>query len=141
MHEHKFPFKVMIWVEITFNGVTEIVILLLKTTFDQDFSSKTFFQQLKETETDCSDPNFILQQKVARHHTSKAITIQSIHKVRISLIGPDIWPLDSPDLNQFYCFFSERVRTTAKNKSFNKLKENLKKFFFRFNLINIDFLN
>ena len=36
-HVHKFPFKVMVWAGITFNGVTDIVILLQKMTFDADF--------------------------------------------------------------------------------------------------------
>ena len=35
--EHKFPFKVMVWIGVTFSGLTQVVILPQKTTFDSDF--------------------------------------------------------------------------------------------------------
>ena len=41
-HEHKFPFKVMVWAGITFQGVNDIVILPQKT---------SFYAALKEMET------------------------------------------------------------------------------------------
>ena len=38
---HKFPFKVMVWAEITFQRVTDIVILPQKTSFDAAFFVKS----------------------------------------------------------------------------------------------------
>ena len=35
--EHKFSFKVMVWIGVNFSGLTQVVILPQKTTFDSDF--------------------------------------------------------------------------------------------------------
>ena len=34
--EHKFPFKVMVWIGVKFSGLTQVVILTQKTAFDSD---------------------------------------------------------------------------------------------------------
>ena len=35
--EHKFPFKVMVWIGVNFSGLTQVVILPQKATLDSDF--------------------------------------------------------------------------------------------------------
>ena len=35
--EHKFPFKVMVWIGVNFSGLIQVVILTQKTTLDSDF--------------------------------------------------------------------------------------------------------
>ena len=95
---HKFPFKVMVWAGITFNGVTEIVILPQKTTFNAEFYIENVLPIVKRDGNKLIGPNFTFQQDGARPHTSKA-TMEAIKSMGLSVIMPDIWPPNSSDLN------------------------------------------
>jgi len=104
---NKFPFKVMLWAGITFNGVTNIVILPQKMPFDADFYIEKVFPIVNRDGNRLIGPNFTFQQDGAKPHTSKA-TIEAIKSMGFSLIGPDNWPPNSPDLNPLYYFFGTR---------------------------------
>ena len=47
---HKFPFEVMVWAGINFNGVTYIVILPQKMSFNDDFYIKNVLPIVKRDE-------------------------------------------------------------------------------------------
>ena len=53
--------------------------------------------------------NLSFQQDGARSHTSK-VTIEAIKSMGFSLIGSDIWPLNSPDLNPLIIFFEKKKK-------------------------------
>ena len=76
---HKYPFKVIVWIGITFNGVTEFVSLPQKTTLDEEFYIENVLPIVK------SGGNMISDQ--AQFHLSTR------------LIGSDIWSPNTHDLN------------------------------------------
>ena len=112
---HKFPFKVMVWAGITFQGVTDIVILPQKTSFDAAFYIKNVLPIVKRDGNRLIGPHFTFQQEGAKPHTS-GTTIETIESMGFSLIWPDIWPPNSSDLNPLD-YFLGRSRSTAKNKN------------------------
>ena len=78
-------------------------------------------------------PDFTFQQDGAKPHTS-GTTIETIESMGFSLIGPDIWPPNSPDLNPLDYFFWDAVEVQLKTRTFNnvhelaqKIKESVKK--------------
>jgi hypothetical protein len=119
---HKFPYKVMVWAGITFNGVTDIVILPQKTSFDADFYIANVLPIVKKDGNRLIGPDFTFQQDGAKPHTSGA-TIEAIKSMGISLIGPDTWPPNSPDLNPLNYFFWNEVEVQLKTKTFNNVHE------------------
>ena len=84
---HQFPFKVMVWAGITFNGVADIVILLQKMTSDADFYIENVLTVVKRDGNRLIGTNFTFQQDGAKPHTSKATT-EAINSMGFSLIGP-----------------------------------------------------
>jgi len=84
---HKFPFKAMIWAGITFNGVTDIVILPQKMSFDAVFYIENVLPIVKRDGNRLIVPDFTFQQDGAKPHTSKATT-EAINSMGFSLIGP-----------------------------------------------------
>ena len=130
---HKFPFKVMVWAGITFNGVTDIVILPQKMSFDADFYIENVLPIVKKDGNRLIGLDFTFQQDGAKPHTS-GTTIETIESMGFSLIGPDIWPPNSPDLNPLDYFFWDAVEVQLKTRTFNnvhelaqKIKESVKK--------------
>ena len=88
---HKFPFKVMVWVEIT-----------LRSYRHRHFTPKNFFLHqnvlpiVKRDGNRSIAPDFTFQQDDAKPHTS-GTTIETIKSMGFPLIRPDIWPSKSPD--------------------------------------------
>ena len=119
---HKFPFKVMVWAGITFNGVTYIVILPQKMSFNADFYIKNVLPIVNRDENRLIGPKFTFQQDVAKPHTGK-VTIETFKSMGFSFIGTDNWPPNSPDLNPLDYFFWNEVEEQLKTKSFNNVHE------------------
>jgi len=130
--EHKFPFKVMVWIGVTFSGLTQLVILPQKTTFDSDFYVEKVLPIVKRDGIQLIGENFIFQQDGAKPHTSGQ-TMEAIEKLGFSIIAPEKWPPNSPDLNPLDYFFWNEVEVHLKTKKFNniaqltqKIKESIK---------------
>ena len=129
---HKFPFKVMVWYGLSYNGPTKIVVLPEKTTFDSDFYTKNVLPVVKEAGNRLIGNDFIYQQDGAACHTSQQ-TIKCLNEMGIEFIGPEKWPPNSPDLNPLDYFFWSEVENRLKSKSFKnkhelveKIKESVK---------------
>ena len=112
----------MVWAGITFNEVTDVVILPQKTSFDADFYIENVLPIVKRDGNRLIGPDFTFQQDLAKHRTSK-VTTEAIKSMGFSLIGPDIWPPNSPDLNPLDYFFWDAVEVQLKTKSFNNVHE------------------
>ena len=106
--------------------------------FDADFYIENVLTIVKRYGNRLIGPDFTFQQYGAKPHTSKA-TIEAIKSMGFSLIWPDIWPPNSPDLNQLDYYFWEAIEVQLKTKTFNnkqelaqKIKESVKKMSNRF---------
>ena len=66
--------------------------------------------------------NFIFQQDGAKSHTSGQ-TMDAVQKLGISIIGPEKWPPNSPDLNPLDYFFWNEVEVHLKTKKFNNIAQ------------------
>ena len=120
--EHKFPFKVMVWIGVTFSGLTQVVILPQKTSFDSDFYVEKVLPIVKRDGIQLIGENFIFQQDGAKPHTSGQ-TMDAVQKLGISIIGPEKWPPNSPDLNPLDYFFWNEVEVHLKTKKFNNIAQ------------------
>ena len=115
---HKFPFKVMVWYGLTYDGPTKPVFLPEKTSFNSNFYIKNVLPVAQRDGMKLIGKDFVYQQDGATSHTSQE-TISAIKNMDIELIGPDVWPPNSPDLNPLDYFFWNEVE--------NRLKKNLTK--------------
>ena len=79
----KFPFKVMVWLGMTWNGFTNLVVLPPKTLFDSDFYTKNVLALVKRDDIKLIGSMFIFQQDGAKCHTSE-VTINELKKLGIS---------------------------------------------------------
>lgn len=122
----KFPFKVMVWLGVTWNGFTSLVVLPPKTSFNSDFYSKEVLPIVKRDGTRLIGPKFIFQQDGASCHTSEE-TIQALKNLGIAYIGPDRWPPNSPDLNPLDYFVWNEIENHLKSKKFNNRDDLIKK--------------
>ena len=120
--EHKFPFKVMVWIGVTFSGLTQVVILPQKTTFDSDFYVENVLPIVKRDGIKLIGENFIFQQDGAKPHTSR-FTMESIKNLGFLVIAPDKWPPNSPDLNPLDYFFWDEVECHLKTKKCNNVAQ------------------
>ena len=68
------------------------------TSFDAPFYIKNVLPIVKREGNRLIGPDFTFQRDSSKPHTSET-TIDTIESMRFSLIGPDIWPPNSPDLN------------------------------------------
>ena len=130
--EHKFPFKAMVWIGISYNGITEPVVLPQKTSFDSVFYTENVLPIVKRDGTRLIGHDFIYQQDGATPHVSKD-SIAAINNLGIPFIQPDKWPPNSPDLNPLDYFFWNEVEVRLKKKRFlnvsqlvQKIKETVK---------------
>ena len=64
--EHKFPFKVMVWIGVNFSGLAQVVILPQKATFDSDFYVEKVLPIVKRDGIKQIENNFIFQQDGAK---------------------------------------------------------------------------
>ena len=60
--EHKFPFKVMVWIGVNFSSLTQVVILPQKATLDSDFYVEKVLPIVKRDGIKLIEDNFIFQQ-------------------------------------------------------------------------------
>ena len=84
---HKFPFKVMVWVGIIFQGVTDIVIFLQKAAFDAAFYIKNVQPIVKRDRNRLIGHDFTCRQEGAKPHTSET-TIETIQSIGFRLSSP-----------------------------------------------------
>ena len=85
---HMFPFKDMVWIGITFQGVTHIVILTQKTLFDAAFYIKCRISDkcipiVNQDGNRWIGPDFTFQQGGTLPHT-----IETFESMRFRLSGP-----------------------------------------------------
>ena len=104
----KFPKKVMVWVGMTFNGITEVVVLPPKTSFNTDFYVSHVIPIARRDGIKLLGNDFVFQQDGARCHTSNT-SIETIQNLLPSFIHPNQWPANSPDLNPLDYFFWNEV--------------------------------
>ena len=128
----KYPFKVMVWVGLTYNGPTTPVFLPPKTSFDSDFYTRKVLPVIKKCGEELIGADFVYQQDGASCHTSVQ-TLEELENSEISFIAPNHWPPNSPDLNPLdYFFWSETARRLKQKKYKNraeltqKIKETIK---------------
>ena len=121
----KFPFKVMIWCGITYNGVSEVVVLPSKKSFTADFYIEEIIPIIKRDGNRLIGDDFVFQQDGASSHTSKKTT-QAFQDASIKLIEPNHWPPNSPDLNPLDYFFWNEVSTRIRNKNMSNRTELIK---------------
>ena len=76
----------MVWTGIIFQGVTDIVILPQKTSFDVSVYIKNL---LNRNGNKLIGTDFTFQQDGAKPHTS-GTTIETLESMGFSLIGPDL---------------------------------------------------
>ena len=68
----------------------------------------------------------MFQQDGATCHTSKK-TISAIDEIGLSVIAPNIWPPNSPDLSPLDYFFWNEVENRLKSKNYHNRKELVEK--------------
>ena len=115
----KFPFKVIVWVGITNNGKCKCVVLPPKTTYDAKFYCENVLPIVQRDGTKLIGPDFTFQQDGATCHTAK-VTMETIKNMGFSIIRPDRWPANSPDLKSLYYFFWNEVESRLKGKTYLK---------------------
>lgn len=124
--KHKYPYKVMVWIGLTYNGPTELVILPPKTSFDSIFYIKNVLPIVNRDGKILIGTDFVFQQDKCSVHTSN--DSQNSFKIEVpSMIGPNTWPANSPDLNPLDYFFWNEVSSRLKKKSFCNREELIKK--------------
>ena len=113
--DRKFPFKVygMDWCH--FSGLTQVVILPQKTTFDSDFYVEKVLPIVNRDGIQLIGENFIFQQDGAKTHTSGK-SMEAIEKIGFSVIAPQKWPSNSSDLNPLDYFFWNEVEVHLNTK-------------------------
>ena len=117
---HKHPFKVMVWVGITFHGATKVVVLPRGGRFNSDFYCQKVIPIIQRYGTELIGDDFVLQQDGASCHRS-AESLEAFAEHDISIIPPNRWPPNSPDLNPLdYFFWSEVKRELVKKKYKNR---------------------
>ena len=101
-----------------------------KTSFDAAFFIKNVLRIVKRDANRLIGPDFTFQKDGEKQHT--------IESLGFSLIGADIWPPNSPDLNLLDYYFWDAVEVQLKTKTFNnvdelalKIKESVKKKYFK----------
>ena len=71
---HKFPYKIMVWTGITFQGVTDVVILPQKMSFDMDFYIENVLPIVKRDEKRFFGPE-------RGRSTAKKKSFNNVHKL------------------------------------------------------------
>jgi hypothetical protein len=112
---HKFPFKVMVWIGITYNGVCQLFIVPQKEKMCSTIYCKKVLPIVKRDGLKLIGDDFIFQQDGATCHTSK-MTIENIKNMGINVLPPDIWPPNSPDLNPLDYFMWNEIENRIKFK-------------------------
>ena len=112
----KFPLKAMIWVGITFNGATRIVVLPKDKSFDSDFYIEKVLPIVKRDGSKLIGDDFLYQQDGAPCHTSKK-SMDAIKSMEIKMLHNGIWPPNSPDLNPLDFFFGTKLPLTCQKKN------------------------
>ena len=85
-----------------------------KTSYDATFYIKNVLPLVKQDGNRLIGPDFAFQQDGAKPNTSKA-TIKAIKSMGFSLIMPDIWPSNLPDLNLLDYFFGTQKKYSKKH--------------------------
>ena len=114
----KYPFKVMVWLGMTWNGFTSLVVLPPKKSFNSDFYIESVLPIVSSYGTRLIGTNFVFQQDGASCHTSEK-TINQLKNLGITYIGPDKWPPNSPDLNPLDYFVWNEIEDRMKSRKFN----------------------
>ena len=125
----KYPAKLMVWVGVTFYGITKFVDLPLNTSFDSDFYVSKVLPIARRDGERLIGPDFIFQQDGASVHTSHQ-SIAKLTNTFPSFIEPDRWPANSPDLNPLdYFYWDALASRLVKGKKLprKKLLEEIKK--------------
>ena len=112
----KFPLRAMIWVGITFNGATRIVVLPKDKSFDSDFYIEKVLPIVKRDGSKLIGDDFLYQQDGAPCHTSKK-SMDAIKSMEIKMLHNGIWPPNSPDLNPLDFFFGTKLPLTCQKKN------------------------
>ena len=116
----------MVWYGLTYDGPTKPVFLPEKTSFNSNFYIKNVLPVAQRDGMKLIGKDFVYQQDGATSHTSQE-TISAIKNMDIELIGPDVWPPNSPDLNPLDYFFWNEVENRLKKKSYKNKQELMKK--------------
>ena len=88
MPKHKYPYKVMIWVGLTYNGVTDIVVLPKNESFNTNFYVSNVLPIVKTDGEILIGKDFSYQQDGASCHTSFE-TLEAFKNAGISVIKPN----------------------------------------------------
>ena len=129
---HKFPFKVMVWCGLTYQGATKVIVLPPKTSFDSNFYIKNVLPIVEKEGPRLIGNDFVFQQDGATCHKSGE-SITYIKNSGMKFISPRHWPANSPDLNVLDYFFWNEVSSrltvkkfTARDDLIKKIKETVK---------------
>ena len=115
--KEKFPLKVMVWCGMTFNGVTRVVVLPEKTSFDSNFYVNKVLPVIKEDGIQLIGDDFLFQHDGATSHTSK-FTKNSFQEAGITMLRNNGWPPNSPDLSPMDYFFWNEVASNMHKRKF-----------------------
>lgn len=121
----KWPLKVMVWVGITWNGPTEVVVLPKGQTFDSDFYVANVIPVIKRCGERLVGKGLILQQDGANPHTSRQST-EALQEEGIDFIPEKHWPPNSPDLNPVDYFFWNEVEERMPKRKFTSRDDLIK---------------
>lgn len=135
----KYPFSVMVWLGMTWNGFTRLVVLPPKTSFDSDFYIKYVIPVIEKDGKELIGDDFTFQQDGASSHTS-IDTIDELEMRDISYIPPIKWPANSPDLNPLDYSVWNEIENRLKSKSFSNRPELIKKIVESINEIPLKFI-
>lgn len=120
--KHKYPYKVMVWCGITYNGVTDVVVLPKGESFNSKFYIKKVIPIAKRDGIKLIGDDFIYQQDGASCHTSNS-SMNALKNLMPSIILPNYWPANSPDLNPLDYFFWNEVAQRLTKKNFKNRQQ------------------
>ena len=124
--KHKYPYKVMVWCLLTYQGPGEVIILPEKMKFNSDFFISNCIPVIQRDGLNKIGSDFVLQQDGASCHTSKK-SIEALKNASIPIIGPNYWPPNSPDLNPLDYFFWNEVSSRLTKKKYSNRNELIQK--------------
>ena len=120
--KRKYPYKVMVWVGITYNGPTQVVTLPLNTSFDTEFYTHYVLPVARRDGLKLIGNDFIYQQDNASCHTSEESVNWVINEMPDAIL-PTHWPANSPDLNPLDYFFWNEVSQRLTKTNFSNRHE------------------
>jgi len=120
--EQKYPMSVMVWCGITWNGVTHVVVLPPKTSFNEHFYTEKVLPVIKRDGLRLIGEDFMFQQDGAKPHMSK-LSKNAFENAGVSFLRKNTWPPNSPDLSPMDYFFWNQVASTMPKKKFSNRED------------------